>query len=231
MNEDIIKYLKSVEVFSGIDIGGLKAVMACFSPSVKRYSKGEIAAIAGDPLNSIGVVLDGEMEITRENAAGDKSIIAFVLKGKTFGEVAAFSGQRQWPSTVTARKDSLLLFLPPDRFTGHCQSACAFHKTLIQNMLKIISDKAVQLNRKVMYLEIKGMRAKLCTYLLEQQKIYQSSAFILPMNKNELADFLNVSRPSMSRELGRLRDEGVLDFYLSSIRILDEKALREMAAE
>lgn len=231
MSSEVIDYLLNVQLFSGLSEDELKSIMACFAPVIKRYEKGEIAAIAGDPLLNIGVVLDGEFEITRENAAGNKSIIAFVYRGSTFGEVAAFSGRKEWPSTVTARKDSLLLFLPPDRFSGHCQNGCAFHKALIQNMLKIISEKAAALNRKVMYLEIKSMRAKLCTYLLEQQKTFHSSAFILPMNKNELADFLNVSRPSMSRELGRLRDEGVLDFYLSSVRILDETALKEMAAE
>ena len=185
--------------------------------------------IAGDPLHGIGIVLDGEVEVVRENAAGSKSIIAFISKGNTFGEIAAFAGQETWPSTVTARKESLLMFIPPDRFMGNCPRACAFHKTLIQNMLKILSEKAVQLSRKVEYLGIKSMRAKLCTYLLEQRRINNSSTFILPVNKNELADYLNVSRPSMSRELGRLRDEGVLDFYLSSVRLLNEEALRKMA--
>lgn len=229
MKNNVFEYLDGVELFSGIESEDLKSMIDCFHPAIRKYEKGEIAVIAGDPLNGIGIVLDGEVEVVRENAAGSKSLIAFISKGNTFGEIAAFAGQGTWPSTVTARKESLLMFIPSDRFLGNCPRACVFHKILIQNMLKILSEKAVQLNRKVEYLEIKSMRAKLCTYLLEQRRINNSSTFILPVNKNELADYLNVSRPSMSRELGRLRDEGILDFYLSSIRLLNEEALRKMA--
>lgn len=231
MKDGFFEYLHGVELFSGIDAEDLRSMMLCFDPAVRKYEKGEIAALAGDPLRGIGIVLDGEAEVARENAAGSKTIIAFISKGNTFGEIAAFAGNDKWPSTVTARKESLLMFIPPEKFLGNCPRACFFHKTLIQNMLKILSEKAVQLNRKVEYLGIKSMRAKLCTYLLEQQKINKSSTFILPVNKSELADYLGVSRPSMSRELGRLRDEGALDFYLSSVRLLDEQALKKMSVE
>jgi DNA-binding transcriptional regulator LsrR (DeoR family) len=47
------------------------------------------------------------------------------------------------------------------------------------------------------------------------------------MNRQQLADFLNVSRPSMSRELSRMRDEGIIDFHLSAVRILDIERLKE----
>lgn len=231
MKNFIFENLDGVELFSGIDSKDLESMMACFDPSIRKYEKDEISVIAGDPLDDIGIVLEGEVEVARENAAGSRSIIAFISKGNTFGEIAAFAGLETWPSTVTARKESVLMFIPYDRFLGNCPRACMFHKTLIQNMLKILSDKAIQLSRKVEYLGIKSMRAKLCTYLLEQRRINKSSTFILPVNKSELADYLGVSRPSMSRELGRLRDEGVLDFYLSSIRILNEEALRTMSAE
>ena len=124
-----------------------------------------------------------------------------------------------------------MLYLPPERFTGNCPRACGFHKVLIQNMLRILSEKAIRLNRKVEYLEIKGIRQKLCAYLLEQRRTSGADTFILPMNKNELADYLNVSRPSMSRELGKLRDEGLLDFYLSSVRLLKPETIRKIASE
>ena len=96
-------------------------------------------------------------------------------------------------------------------------------------MLRILSQKALYLNRKVEYLTIKSMRSKIASYLLEQTHIYNSHNFIIPMNKNELADFLNVSRPSMSREFSRLKDEGIIDYYLSSIRILNADQLKEIA--
>jgi len=97
-------------------------------------------------------------------------------------------------------------------------------------MLKILSEKAIRLNKKVAYLEIKGIRPKLCTYLLEQRNLTHSDTFILPMSKSELATYLSVSRPSMSRELGLMRQEKLLDFYLSSVRLLDVESIQKIAS-
>ncbi len=230
MNSGVFDDLQSVPLFAGIERNDLHALAACFSPAVKSIGRGEIAVAAGDPLRGVGIVLRGEVEIAHENAAGSKSLLARAGRGETFGEIAAFAGRKTWPSTVTARKDSLLMFVPPERFLGHCPKACGFHKTLIQNMLKILSEKALSLHRKVEYLEIRGIRQKLCTYLLEQRKLHGSDTFVLPVSKTELADYLHVSRPSMSRELGLLRDEGLLDFYLSSVRLLDVEAIQNIAS-
>ncbi len=222
--------LQSAALFRGIAPDDLEALFSCFNPFVKRYEKGEIAAAAGDPLTGVGIVVGGEVEILHENASGSKSLLTFIGQGQTFGEVAAFAGQTVWPATVTARKESVLMFIPPARFLGNCRRACDFHKTLVQNMLKILSEKAIRLNKKVEYLEIKGIRQKLCAYLLEQRKVNGSDTFILPMSKSELADYLSVSRPSMSRELGQMRDQKLLDFYLSSVRLLNVTAIKNIAS-
>lgn len=209
----------------------MDAMFQCINPVVRKYAKNEVLAIIGHSLEGIGIVVEGELEIARESAAGDKLIIAIAGEGETFGEMAAFSGSRIWPATVTARTDCKIMFIDPDKFTGGCSQSCVFHKKLIQNMLRIIAQKAIQLNRKVEYLSIKSMRGKICTYLLEQSKLFKNNTFILPMNKNDLADYLNVSRPSMSREFGRLKEEGIIDYYLSSIRLKDMDALKKMASE
>ena len=94
-------------------------------------------------------------------------------------------------------------------------------------MLKIISEKALMLNRKVEYLALISVRQKIATYLLEQYKITKSKTFLLPLNRQELAEFLNVSRPSLSREMCRMRDEGIIDFHMSTIKILDLDVLKE----
>ena len=85
------------------------------------------------------------------------------------------------------------------------------------------------LNRKVEYLTIKSMRGKIATYLLEQYNKFGKKNFLLPLKRDDLADFLNVSRTALSRELGRMRDEDLLDFYRSSIKLNNMEKLK-MAA-
>jgi CRP-like cAMP-binding protein len=216
-------------LFHGIPDEELESMLACINPQVKHFERGEIAARMYEPMTGVGLVLSGEVEVMREDASGTRHIMALLGIRDTFGETSAFSDSPVWPATVTARTDCTLMFIPISRFLGNCPRSCQSHKTLIQNMLRIISDKAIQLGRKVEYLSIKSMRAKICGYLLEQHKVNNSATFVLPMNKSDLADYLGVSRPSMVREFSRLKDEGVIDYYLSSVRILDLAALKACA--
>jgi Mn-dependent DtxR family transcriptional regulator len=73
------------------------------------------------------------------------------------------------------------------------------------------------------------MRGKISTYLLEQYKRTGKATFIIPLRRNELADFLNVSRPSLSREMSRLMEEGIIDYHRASIKIKDLDSLKRMA--
>jgi CRP-like cAMP-binding protein len=84
------------------------------------------------------------------------------------------------------------------------------------------------MNSRIGYLKVKSMREKLAAFLFEQHQRTGNRTFMIPMNREQLADYLNVSRPSMSRELGRIRDEGVIDFYRSSFTIKNLDALRQM---
>lgn len=96
-------------------------------------------------------------------------------------------------------------------------------------MLRIVSEKAMLLNKKVEYLTIKSMRGKIAAFLLDYYRKTGLAIFTLPLNRNAMAEFLNVSRPSMSREMGRMKEEGIIDYHLSTIRIKDLDALKKTA--
>jgi CRP-like cAMP-binding protein len=117
------------------------------------------------------------------------------------------------------------MYMPPDKILGQCEKACPGHRKLIMNMLGILSRRAMTLSRKLEYLSIKSMRGRIARFLVEQYRKSGQTTFMLPMNRNELADFLNVSRPSLSRELCRMRDDGLLDFHRSSLQLKDIDAL------
>jgi CRP-like cAMP-binding protein len=118
--------------------------------------------------------------------------------------------------------------LKREKIIGECRNVCPWHRMLIQNMLRIISEKALILNRKVEYLTIGSIREKISKFLLEQFKVTGKTTFTLPMNRKELADFLNVSRPSLSREMSRMRDEGIIDFHMATVKIIDLEKLKKL---
>jgi len=218
--------LSSSKLFSGIGKEELAAFLICLNPRIQEYEKDDFIAIAGEPLEGIGLVLSGKVGILKESIAGNRTILSVLRQGNLFGEAAAWGSGRRWPATALAMEPCCVLFIPPEKLTGQCPRNCAWHKSIIGNMLGILAEKAMELNRKMELLEIKSMRGKLCAYFYDLYKRAGSTAFTLPLNRNDLADYLDVSRPSMSREMGRMRDEGIIDFHLSSVLIKDVKQIQ-----
>lgn len=221
--------LTKCALFEGIRPEDLNIVLSCLNPKVSGYDKNETLTVTGERLSGLGIVLSGEVVVAKENAAGTRVIMAFNGPGEMFGEIAAFSDDAVWPASVVARRACTVMLLPAGKIVGNCERSCGSHKLLISNMLSIVSNKALMLTRKVEYLAIRSLRAKISTFLLEQFKRTGKETFMLPLKRNELADFLNVSRPSLSREMSRMRDEGVIDFHRDSIKIIQVDALRSMA--
>jgi CRP-like cAMP-binding protein len=203
-------------------------MLGCLEPKLSTYKKNDFITIAGEKFESVGIMLEGEAVVIKENAAGNRVVMDLLKPGDIFGEVVVFAEDAVWPGSVVAQEASKALFIPRQKIIGQCQRMCPWHRMIIRNMLKIVSEKAMLLNKKVEYLTIKSMRGKIAALLLEQYRKTGQTTFVLPLNRNEMADFLNVSRPSMSREMRRMKDEGVIDFHLSSVRIKDIESLKEM---
>ncbi|NTW71452.1 MAG: Crp/Fnr family transcriptional regulator [Eubacteriaceae bacterium] len=229
MIEKYYRILEKNPLFSDIDDYSIEQLMECLNPTVKNYKKHEFIAFAGDEFTSMGIVLDGQISIVKENASGTRVMMSLLDPGSMFGEMIAFTNSAKWPATVQATKNATIMFMRKDAIIGECHRMCTWHKTLIRNMLKIVSNRAVMLNKKVEYLSIKSMRGKLSTYFIEEFRKTGQKLLKLSMNRNELADFLNVSRPSMSRELARMKEEGVIDYNKNQVDILDLESLKFMA--
>ena len=204
-------------------------MVQCLQPKVSTYKKNSYITIGGEPFTGLGVLLSGEAVIIKENIAGGRNVLTtLTTPGSIFGEMIAFSSKQDWPASVFSQTACSVIFLAPDKIAGNCTNACAGHTQLIKNMLSILSEKALLLNRKVEYLTISSMRGKISAYLLEQCKLTGNNIFTLSLNRNDLADFLNVSRTALSREMGRMRDEGFIEFYRSSIKIHNLEALKKI---
>ena len=160
-------------------------------------------------------------ENVEETYSGNRIIMGILEASDIFGEMVAFSDNRIWPMTVIAQEDCVLLFLPPDKITGTCSNICASHSTLIMNMLQILSNRASMLDKKIEHISSKNIRGRISSYFLDMYLQSSNKEFILPMKRHELADYLNIPRPSLSREMGLMRDDGIIEFEGSHIAIND----------
>lgn len=226
MYEKWISQMKKIELFKGLDDNDLTRMLGCLQPVIKSYNKKDIITIEKEKQLGIGMILSGEVVVGKETLAGDRVMLSRLGEGNLFGEVAAFTSD-VWLATVVANTNCTIMFLSPEKIVGICSHSCGGHKLLIQNMLQIVSRKALVLNKKVEMLSLKSIRKKISNYILGQYAERGTLSFDIPLKRNELAEFLLVSRPSLSRELINMKDEGIIDFYRNSFKILDIEKLKK----
>ena len=219
MYTEWIRVLTSSPLFRSVSPEALNTMLECLKPKIQRCKQREIVAVYGQPFHGIGIVASGRVALTRETYSGNRIMLDILNAGEIFGEMVAFSDSKVWPATVIAQEDSCLLFLPPDKILGNCANVCTSHTTLIMNMLNIISNRALMLNKKIEHLSARSIRSKISRYLLDMCRQTGETAFAIPMKRHELADYLGMPRPSLSREMGLMRNAGIIEFEGSSIKI------------
>lgn len=225
--EQYYEILKKCPLFRRIDENDMGALMGCLNVKVKSFEADEYIFFAGDEINAIGIVLQGMIEIMKENLSGNKHIVAFLGASDMFAEGIVCTERRISPVTVRMKEAGKILFIPYERIIKSCGTGCNFHITLIQSMMVVLGERNVRLNRKLELLTFKGMREKIASYLLGESNERGSNMFQIMLNRTELSDYLNVSRTSMCRELARMKDEGLIDFYGNSFKLINKTALAQ----
>lgn len=227
MYREWIDILHSSLLFRGIDNESLNTMLDCLNPKIRRYKQREIIAAYGQPFEGVGIIASGKVSLSKEMYSGNRIMMGILDAGDIFGEMVAFSDSRVWPKTVIAHENCVLLFLPPDKITGTCSNICASHSTLIMNTLKILSNKALMLNRKIEHISAGNIRGKISSYLLDIHSQTTDDTITIPMKRHELADYLSITRPSLSREMGLMRDAGIIEFNGPLVTINNVLALEE----
>ncbi len=227
MMEKDIPVLKKCALFRNIEEKELGPLLKCLNSQVKSYASEEYIFLSGDEVNHVGIVISGVIEIMKESLAGNKHIVAFLGPSDMFAEGIVCTAKRISPVTVRVKEEAKILVIPYERIIRSCGNSCSFHISLIQNMMIVLGEKNVNLNRKLELLTLKGMREKIASFLINEVRDKHSNTFQILLNRTELADYLNVSRTSMCRELARMKEEGLIDYYGHSFKILDKEALAQ----
>lgn len=218
--------LEKVQLFQGITWEELKRLLGCLECSVKKYRKDEYIVLEGEELYSTGIILSGSAEIIKENLSGGKAILSFLDTSDIFGEVIVCTQNKKSLVSILSKSEVDVMYINFHKIVDKCSANCGYHTKLISNMLKIIAEKNLMLNKKMDYILIKSMREKLSTFIFNKYKETKSYSFNIGINRNMMADYLNVSRASMCRELSNMKKEGIIDYYKDSFKILDLEKLR-----
>jgi len=211
---DYIEILENNNLFKNISRDEIIHMLNCIPNHTSSYKEGEYIFRVGDTVSNVYVVLKGSVQLEHTDYWGNFNIISVFTKGSMFGESFAFlEGNREVSLSVKTTEDTVIMALDSYKILTMCTNACLFHNKLIRNLVSIMSNKNTLLNKKMMYLSERSIKSKLLAYLSDCQRKEKSSKFSIKYNRQELADFLSVDRSAMSKELSKLKKEGILDYH------------------
>lgn len=215
-----IDLLNQTPLFAGMKADDIQGMLSCLSARTHTYAKDTYVLTAGDAAEEVGIVLSGSVNIIKEDFWGNRSIIGKVSGGGLFAEAFSCAGTGKLPVSAVTAERATILFINYKKIITTCSSACSFHTRLINNMIGILANKNILLTQKIEHTACRTTREKLLSYLSAQAMKAKGNSFVIPFDRQELADFLFVDRSAMSNTLSKLRDEGVLTFQKNHFTLL-----------
>lgn len=221
--ESDLNVILAAPLFSGLAEGQARQLLSCISPTARTFAPGELLLQEQAEVSHIGLLLEGRALASQLDWSGRRSVAAELSPGSVFADVLAAGEHLKSPVTVTAITSCKALFLPYERVLRRCSGGCEGHSLLLENLLRSIAEKYFSLQARIDCLVRPTLRDKLLQYLRGEAERAGAEVFSVPYDRAALADYLNADRSALSRELSRLRAEGVLDFYKNSFRLLDQE--------
>ena len=218
--EEYFDILSQCSLFFGISRQEMGLMLNCLGGKITCIAKGKPVFLEGNPARFVGVVLSGTVQIVRDDYYGNRSVLTVVSPGGLFGEAFACAGVETLPVSAIALQNCAVLLLDCKRVLTGCSNACPFHSRLVRNLLQGIAQKNLMLTSKIRCMSQKTTQEKLMEFLLEQAKQHDSAEFVIPYDRQALADYLGVERSAMSAELSKLKKAGRIDCSGSRFRVL-----------
>ena len=214
-----IEILQKNMIFRGMTDAEIQTALTELRAYEKRYEKDSIFLHAGDTTQKMGLVLEGSVTIESNDMWGNRTILSHVGEGQYFAETYALLQDEVMLVDVRANEDCRILFLYIGYLFEGSRSVLCKEK-ILRNLLLISSHKNLVLSGRSFHTSPKSCRGRLLAYLNSVSQQRHSLEFDIPFDRQQLADYLNLERTNMSKELGRMREEGIIEFRKNHFRLL-----------
>ncbi len=176
---------------------------------IRDYPNNYSFAMESDISRSIGIVLEGKVLIKAYSLGGNNFTLNSIDQGQIFGDILIFSDEHNtFPGALITQGKTKIALIPNNIFKKFLFN----DNDLLKNFLRLLSDKSYALNYKSRLLSQDSVRDKILFYVFHQKRIQKSRVIQLNMTKEELANQLFIQRPSLSRELARMKKDGIIDY-------------------
>ena len=226
-NDNIIRALGCSGLCKEFTHDEILSLLEESNTEIKKYEKGSFVFVEDDIPDRLYVLIEGFVEVSKMTFSGKKILITTIENpGDMFAEVYMFMGKDKYDMSAQVSTESIILSISSDFFDDiSCNVKSDVSAKIRKNLMSIFAMKAYNLSSKVRLLGCGSIREKIALYLIENQTL--SGQIAKNPSREELADYLNVTRPSLSRELGNMEKEGIVKLESRKIIIMSQEKLEE----
>ena len=213
--------IRSSALFRGMDDAEVAAALEGLAAKEALYDKDETILSAGTVSEQMGLVLAGSVTVESNDVWGTRTILSYVERGETFAETYALLENEPMLVDVVANERCRVLFLRIGGLSALQDDIAPWRLKLICNLLRISSQKNLHLSGRSFHTAPKSIRGRVMSYLNSVSLQKRGTVFDIPFDRQQLADYLNVERSALSRELGNMCSDGLIRVRKNHFEIIE----------
>ena len=205
-----IRFIKNTTLFHGMSEEEVLSALKALQAVERQYIKDDILLYAGDTTDRLGLVLSGSVTIESNDAWGNRTILSHVSKGQFFAETYALFKDEPLLVDVRANEKCSVLFLKSGNVQALMHQSAPWTFKYVTNFLMISARKNLMLSGRSFHTAPKTIRGRVLSYLNSVSLQKHSNEFDIPFDRQQLADYLNLERSALSKELGKMQRDGLI---------------------
>lgn len=188
-----------------------------FHTDIVSYREGENLSDMLLDKNSLGIIINGYIQIIKENLNGSRIIIDELYEDDILSIKTIYVQDSEYK--VLIKEDTKMVFFDLEQLQNYVGNEKGYYNQFIKNLFLILNDKLNEKNERIQILSKKTIRNRLLEYFSIVKTKNGSNNIYLPFSFMALADYLGVDRSAMSRELGYLKQEGFIEIKGKRIKL------------
>ena len=215
-----IEFLKTSMIFRGMDEDEIACSLKFLQANERNFKRGTTILRAGDLTDNMGLIMEGSVTIESNDVWGNRTILSKVETSQFFAETYSLLPEEPMLVNVVANEECRILFLRIGGLKRLQNNTDRWVMRFISNLLIISTHKNLMLSSRSFHTAPKTIRGRVMSYLNAVSMQEHAREFNIPFDRQQLADYLNLDRTALSKELGKMKRDGLIDYYKNSFKII-----------
>ena len=216
--------LEKCDLFTGVSAADLSCILEEIPHHIQCYDKGEIIFQLLEEATEIGNILEGKVEAQKLFPNGSQINVSVRVSGEMIGPAAVFSKTHKYPCDMVALTPVTIMMLRKEDLVRMMQK----NVRILENLTTEIATATCMLQQKLELVSYSGISQEAAFWILMQARQTGKDTVNIPGSVSKWAMLMNVSRPSLHRELKKMQDQEIILCDSSVIKILNVNALQDI---